>query len=61
LFGEGLDLGLVATTDGLADRDVAGIEEMGDLGVGVRVGATHEAVADESDAEFFFHRDGKVV
>jgi hypothetical protein len=57
-FGEGLDLGLIAAADRLADRDVFGVEEVGELGVGVRVGAAHEAVADESDADFFFHSGG---
>jgi hypothetical protein len=46
---------LVAPADSLADGDVFGVEEMGELGVGVRMGATHEAVADEADADWFFH------
>jgi hypothetical protein len=28
---------------------------VGKLGVGVRVGAAHEAVTDETDADWFFH------
>jgi hypothetical protein len=39
---------------------VLGIEEMAELRVGIRVGATHEAVTDESDADWFFH-DGEGV
>ena len=37
-----------------------GVEKVGELGVGVRVGAAHEAVADESDADWFFH-DGERI
>ena len=60
LFGEGLDLGFVAAADGLADDVVAGGhlvlgEEVTDLGVGVGVGAAHEAVTDETDANGFRH------
>ena len=56
LLGEGGDFFLIATADGLADRDVLGVEEVAELRVGVRVGAAHEAVTDESDADFFFHK-----
>jgi hypothetical protein len=34
---------------------VLGVEEVGELGVGVRMGAAHEAIADEADADWFFH------
>jgi hypothetical protein len=33
-----------------------GVEEMGKLGVGVRMGSAHEAIADEADADWFFHK-----
>ena len=60
LLGEVLDLGFVATADGLADDVVASgqlvlREEVTDLRVGVGVGATHEAVTDETDANGFRH------
>ena len=64
LFGEVLDLGFVATADGLTDDVVAGgelvlREEVTDLGVGVGVGAAHEAVTDETDANGFRHDAGR--
>jgi hypothetical protein len=43
----------VAAADGLWDDLVGGGEEVVDLVEGVAVGAAHEAVADESDAELF--------
>ena len=60
LLGEVLDLGFVAAADGLADDVVAGgqlvlREEVTDLRVGVGVGAAHEAVTDETDANGFRH------
>ena len=53
LRGEGFDLCFVAGADGLADDLMFEVEEMVDLGEGVRMGPAHEAVADESDAERF--------
>ena len=60
LSAEVLDLGFVAAADGLADDVVAGgqlvlREEVTDLRVGVGVGAAHEAVTDETDANGFRH------
>ena len=54
LVGELLRLRGVATADGLRDEFVAGGEEVVNLMEGVAVGAAHEAVADEADAELFF-------
>jgi hypothetical protein len=58
-LGELLHLGFVAAADGLRDDFIAGGEEVVDLMKGVAVGAAHEAVADEADAELFlWHRKG---
>ena len=59
-LGEILHLGFVATADGLADDVMTGghlvlREEVTDLRVGVGVGAAHEAVTDETDANGFRH------
>ena len=53
LVGEGLHRRRIAAADGLWDEFVGGGEEVVDLVEGVAVGAAHEAVADESDAELF--------
>jgi len=54
-FGKGGDFFLIPTANDLANRYVLGVEKVGHLRVGVRVGATHEAITDEADADFFFH------
>ena len=59
LVGELLRLRGVATADGLRDEFVAGGEEVVNLMEGVAVGAAHEAVADEADAELFFGHGGR--
>ncbi len=53
-FGESFHVFLVAAADDLLDGGVFGVEKVFDLGVGVGVGAAHEAVADEADADWFF-------
>ena len=60
LFSERFDFFLVTTTDSLADRNVFSIEKVFELRVGVGVSATHEAVADESDADWFLGHKDKV-
>jgi len=61
LFGEGFYFFFAASADDLADGDVLGVEEVVDLGVGVGVGAAHEAVAYDADANWFFRHDTVVV
>jgi hypothetical protein len=59
LAANSFTLALVAAADGLRDDFIAGGEEVVDLVEGVAVGAAHEAVADEADAELFLgHRRG---
>ncbi len=57
--GELLNFILVPRADRLADEFVGRIEEMTDFGVGIGMGAAHEAVADETDTKRFL-RHGKV-
>jgi hypothetical protein len=57
LVSEGLHGGGITAADGLRDQLVAGGEEVVDLVEGVAVGAAHEAVADETDAELFLGHD----
>ena len=54
---EGFDLGFITRADGLEYALMFEVEEVVDLAIGVRVSATHEAVADESDAKLFVGHD----
>lgn len=54
LFGEFLHLVLGASADELLDGDVFGFEKVIESGVGIRMGATHEAVADYANGDRFF-------
>jgi len=60
-LGEFFNLVFGASADDLFDRDVSGVEEVLELGVGVGMGATHEAVANDADADRFFGHQGEVM
>ena len=53
-FGEFFYLVPRPAADDLFDGDVFGFEKVLKLGVGIRMGATHEAVANDADADRFF-------
>ena len=54
LFSEGLHLVLGAAADDLLDGNVVGFEKVLKLGVGIRMGAPHESVANDANADRFF-------
>ena len=54
LLGEGFDVILGSPADDLLDGDVIGFKKVLKLGVGIRVGTTHEAVANDADADRCF-------
>ena len=53
----GFEFGGIAAAGGLEDGDERGVEKLRRVVVGVRVGAAHKAVADDTDVEVLFcHR-----